>query len=120
LRWLADECVDAGLVMHLRSDGHDVTYVAEDAAGMPDTDVLSHAEGQHRLLLTEDKDFGDLVFRLRRAVPGLLLLRIAPNDRHLKWARLSTAIEQFGTGLFGRYLVVEKGRLRSRPLLMAL
>jgi hypothetical protein len=38
----------------------------------------------------------------------------------MKRARLSTAIEQFGSGLFGRYVVVEKARLRSRPLLTAL
>jgi predicted nuclease of predicted toxin-antitoxin system len=83
LRWLADECVDAGLVTQLRGHGHDVIYVAEDAAGLPDPDVLKHAGEQRRLLLTEDKDFGDLVFRLRKAVPGVILLRIGPDDRRL-------------------------------------
>jgi predicted nuclease of predicted toxin-antitoxin system len=120
LRWFADECVDGGLIRQLRVSGHDVIYVAEEAAGLADPDVLGRATEQGRLLLTEDKDFGDLVFRSRRSVPGVVLLRISPEDRHLKWARLSTAIEQFGTGLFGRYVVVEKARLRSRPLLVAL
>ena len=92
MHWLADECVDAAFVTQLRSHGHDVTYVAENAAGLPDPDVLKHADEQRRILLTEDKDFGDLVFRLRRAVPGLVLLRIAPNDRHLKWTRLLVAL----------------------------
>jgi predicted nuclease of predicted toxin-antitoxin system len=117
LRWLADECVDAALVAELRHLGYDVTYVAEQSAGLADPEVLKQAREGNRLLLTEDKDFGDLVFRSRLAVPGVVLLRLSPEDRHLKWDRLKIVIEQFGAGLDGRYVVVEKTRMRSRPLL---
>lgn len=117
LRWLVDECVAAALVAELRHLGHDVVYVAEQSAGLADPEVLEQAREDNRLLLTEDKDFGDLVFRSRLAVPGVVLLRLSPEDRHLKWGRLKSAIEQFGAGLGGRYLVVEKIRMRSRPLL---
>lgn len=92
-------------------------YVAEQSAGLADPEVLKHAREGNRLLLTEDKDFGDLVFRSRLAVPGVVLLRLSPEDRHLKWDRLKVAIEQYGDGLGGRYVVVEKTRMRSRPLL---
>ena len=117
LRWLADECVDAALVAELRRLGHDVVYVAERSAGLADPEVLTQAREGDRLLLTEDKDFGDLVFRSRLVVPGVVLLRLSPEDRPLKWDRLKTAIAQFGAGLTGRYVVVEKARMRSRPLL---
>ena len=80
MRWLADECVAAGLVALLRADGHDVVYVAEAAAGLSDADVITLASREMRVLLTEDKDFGDLVFRRERAVPGVVLLRIAPEN----------------------------------------
>ena len=70
-----------------------------------------------RLFLTEDKDFGELVFRFKRAVPGVVLLRIDPEKPHLKWTRLEAAIARFGEGLFGRYVVIEEARFRSRPLL---
>jgi predicted nuclease of predicted toxin-antitoxin system len=69
-----------------------------------------------RILLTEDKDFGDLVFRRKQAVPGIVLMRIDLEDAGLKMARLAAAIERYSEGLFGRYTVVENGRLRSRPL----
>jgi predicted nuclease of predicted toxin-antitoxin system len=85
---------------------------------LADPEVLTKACQEDRLLLTEDKDFGDLVFRSRLAVPGVILLRLAPEDRLLKWSRLSAAIEQFGSGLAGRHIVVEKTRMRSRPLLI--
>jgi predicted nuclease of predicted toxin-antitoxin system len=117
VRWLADECVDAALVAALRTASHDVTYIAETAAGLIDTDVLDMANAEHRLFLTEDKDFGELVFRFRMAVPGLVLLRIESARTHLKWSRLEAVIHQIGEGLFGRYAVVTETRIRSRPLI---
>jgi hypothetical protein len=71
---------------------------------------------EKRLLLTEDKDFGDLVFRRDRTVPGLVLMRIAPENSALKVRRLAAATERYGETLFGRYTVVEEGRFRSRRL----
>lgn len=60
MRWLADECVPASLVAFLPADGHDVFYVAEAAAGLNDTDVIALAARENRILVTDDKDFGDL------------------------------------------------------------
>ncbi len=117
MRWLADECVDAALVTRLRSAGHDASYIAEIASGVTDTEALRRAQEEGRLFLTEDKDFGELVFRFKRAVPGVVLLRIDPETPHLKWTRLESAIAKFGEGLFGRYVVIEEARFRSRPLL---
>lgn len=117
MRWLADECVDAGLVARLRAAAHDVSYVAEIAAGTRDVEVLRQAQAETRLLLTEDKDFGDLVFRSNLAAPGIILIRMEPGEPSLKWDRLELAITRYGTTLFGRYLVIERARFRSRPLL---
>ena len=91
-------------------------YVAEAAAGLSDTDVIALALREKRLLLTEDKDFGDLVFRRERTVPGVVLMRVVPENSVLKTLRLAGAIERYGQGLFGRYTVIEAGRFRSRHL----
>ena len=66
MRWFADECVDAMLVSRLRVTGHDVIYVAEMASGTSDAEAIARAQADLRLLLTEDKDFGELVVRWRR------------------------------------------------------
>jgi predicted nuclease of predicted toxin-antitoxin system len=116
LRWLADECVAAPLVAFLRAAGHDVFSVAEAAGGLSDMDVIALAQREKRLLLTEDKDFGDLVFRRQSAVPGVMLMRIDLENPELKTRRLAAAIERYGEGLFGRYIVIENGRFRSRLL----
>jgi len=116
VRWLIDECVDAGLALLLRELGHDVVYMSEVAPRTPDADVLLRADRENRLLLTEDKDFGDLVFRRARPVPGVVLLRIEPLLRLCKGQRLRAAIDRFGDSLFGRYTVIEDARFRSRRL----
>jgi predicted nuclease of predicted toxin-antitoxin system len=116
VRWLADEWVAAPLVALLRAHGHDVLYVAEAAVGLSDADVIALALREKRLLLTEDKDFGDLVFRRERTVPGVALMRIGSETPTLKTTCLAAAIERYAEGLFGRYTVIEEGRFRSRRL----
>jgi hypothetical protein len=61
-------------------------------------------------------DADDLVFRRGQTVPGLVLMRIAPDNSAQQMTRLTAAIERYGEGLFGRYMVIEEGRFRSRPL----
>lgn len=77
MRFLLDQSADARLVPYLRSLGHDATRVGQDnPAGIPDTTVLEIAVAEDRVLITDDKDFGELIFR--RSVPhqGVLLFRL--------------------------------------------
>lgn len=117
MRLLADECCDAGLVGALRSAGHDVQSIAENSPGVSDEVVLSQAQRDQRVLLTEDKDFGELAFFRARRAFGIVLVRIAPGDRAIKVQRLLHALEQYGDRLAGGYLVVQKDKTRFRPLL---
>jgi hypothetical protein len=103
--FLADECVDAAVVEGLRDAGHDVRYVAEGERALTDAEVLKIAAQENRILLTEDKDFG-----------GVVLLRIEPLRRSLKWPRLAAAIERFEDRLFGRHTVVHEDRFRFRAV----
>ena len=119
MRWLIDECVDAALAAQLRDAGHDVLCMSDIAPRATDVEVMNRADSEGRLLLTEDKDFGDLVFRQARPVPGIVLLRIDAAQRSRKGQRLLAAIDWFGDTLIGRYTVIEDARLRSRPLWLA-
>lgn len=116
MRLLADECCDAGLVEALRRDGHDVTYVLESMRAASDTEVLRHARDEDRLPLTEDKDFGELVYRLRRTVPGIILLRFDPEKRALKIPRLRVLLKRESDRLKGAFVVVDPDKARIRPL----
>lgn len=116
LKFLADECCDAGLVSHLRDDGYDVSYQLEEEAGAGDDVVLENAYDQGRIILTEDKDFGELVFRLAKPSAGVVLLRMEVKERDLKWPRLKKLLQEHGKQLAGHFIVVERDRFRIRPL----
>ena len=115
MRWLADECVHAPVVRHLREAGHDVVYMPEIAQRTKDTILAAEALRSGRILLTEDKDFGEIA-RSSNEMPGTVLLRFAPGDRDLKWPGLREAIAQHGDMLQHAFTVVEKDRIRCRPL----
>jgi predicted nuclease of predicted toxin-antitoxin system len=71
---LADESVDKPIVELLRQDGHDVLYVAEMQPGIPDDVVLQRGNEHRALLVTEDKDFGELVYRQGLVHLGVILI----------------------------------------------
>jgi hypothetical protein len=119
VRRVLHECVDFSLVRALRQAGHDVAYVTNIAPRASGLGVMQLAEYEARLPLTGEKDFGGLVFRQARPVPGVVLIRIDPTHRARKAERLMAAIDRFGAGLLGRYTVIEGARFRSRPLRIA-
>jgi predicted nuclease of predicted toxin-antitoxin system len=117
MRWLADECISAKLVVSLRAAGHDVVYAMEELRSSADRDLLQRAVNDGWLLLTEDKDFGELVFGPASfEATGVVLMRIADEHSHLAWPRLEAAIARFGESLFGRFVVAEEARFRIRTL----
>jgi len=91
-----DECINSSLVELLRAAGHDVVYVAEVSPTAADVDVTARAPDEDRLLLAEDKDFGELVFRHSWPVPGLVLSRVDPDRHAHKAKRLFDEIRRFG------------------------
>lgn len=72
----------------MRESGHDVLYVKEDMPGITDTEVLKTAYNEQRVLVTEDKDFGELVYRLKKEVHGIILLRFKVAEKNKKWQQL--------------------------------
>ncbi|MEI9995733.1 MAG: DUF5615 family PIN-like protein [Rhizomicrobium sp.] len=116
MRWLADECLHAEIVRYLRASGHDVVYAAEVARQTSDRALADQAAADGRILLTEDKDFGEIVFAELRKTLGIVLLRIPPRLWAVKCRRLQDAITSEGDALYARYTVIDETRTRSQPL----
>ena len=76
MRFLADEGVDESIVGAVRNDGHDVRWIAEELEGIKDNVVLEAAVRDARILITEDKDFGALVYRQQLHHRGVVLVRV--------------------------------------------
>jgi predicted nuclease of predicted toxin-antitoxin system len=116
MKLLADECCDALLVQGLRQDGHDVRYVTEFAPGEQDESILKQAAAEERILVTEDKDFGELVVRLSLPAYGIILLRINPANSQAKLSRLRDLLRKHASRLPGCFVVVDPRKTRFRPL----
>lgn len=111
---LADEGVDAQVVEALRADGHAVAYVAEMSPGVSDEQVLAHANATNALLLTADKDFGELVYRLNRVSQGVVLLRLAGLSPQAKARVTCDCLRSHGAEMGHGFTVVSPGMLRVR------
>ncbi len=116
MRLLADENIQAPLVGALRERGYDILYIGEFSRGVTDQEVLETAVSQERIILTEDKDFGDLVFRVNRDLPGIILLRLQDVAWQSRFQRLDRLFQERGERLRRLYVVVEPSRIRLRSL----
>ena len=114
MRLLCDEGVDRPIVEALRADGHDVLYVAEMAPGIDDEKVLARANELGALLVTLDKDFGELVFRQRRLTAGVLLIRLAGMPSERKQQATVAAIKVHGEEMAGSFTVMGPRKIRIR------
>jgi len=116
MRILADENFPEDAVAALLEAGHDVAWVRTDAPGSSDWQVLARAQAEDRILITFDKDFGELAFRARLpASCGIILFRIsAPSSAHI--ARTAAVALESRTDWAGHLSVVEDDRMRMTPL----
>jgi predicted nuclease of predicted toxin-antitoxin system len=114
MRFLADEGVDAALVSAIRSEGHDVRWMAEDLAGVTDDVVLDAAARDARILITEDKDFGELVFRQRLHHRGVVLVRVDGIANERKGRIVAQAIGEYQAQLAGAFTVIQHATIRIR------
>ncbi len=114
MNFLADESVDQQIVDRLRVDGHSVAYVAQMDPGSNDKAVLDTANQQMALLITADKDFGELVFRQRLVSNGVVLVRLAGLSPPTKADTVSLAIREHESELSDAFSVVSPGMVRIR------
>jgi predicted nuclease of predicted toxin-antitoxin system len=115
-RFLADENFPGACADQLRALGHDVFWARTDAPGTPDRTLLARAVSDQRVVLTFDKDFGELAFRFRLpAACGIVLFRL-PMSRPAIMIDLIVRTITSRDDWTGRYHVVEPGRIRERSL----
>jgi len=112
MRFLADESCDFRVVRALRAAGHDVTAVIEVAAGAADDAVFQMAEREQIIFVTEDRDFGQLVYAGARPACSVILLRFPSTARAALPAIVVDVITKYAEKLLGRFVVIEPGRIR--------
>jgi predicted nuclease of predicted toxin-antitoxin system len=116
VRLCANENIPEIAITALRAAGHDVLWIRESTPGANDETVLSRAQAERRVLVTFDKDFGDLVFHKgKQASEGLILFRISQPSAEAVAQRILATI-QSRDDWAEHYSVVEDHSIRMRPM----
>ncbi len=112
MRFLVDECTGPSIAKHLESMGHDVFSVYDSARGISDEEVLRRAVENDYVLITDDKDFGDLVFKDRKPHKGVILLRISDGSIKDKINILDRFLDQYSERIENNFCVVSEKTVR--------
>ncbi|MBW2039404.1 MAG: DUF5615 family PIN-like protein [Deltaproteobacteria bacterium] len=114
MKFLADENIEREIVNCLREEGHVVFYVAEMEPGISDEAVLNLANKEKAILMTSDKDFGELVFRLNRIHQGVVLVRLAGLYPEEKEGIILGVIKEHKDELLSAFTVISPNSVRIR------
>ncbi len=116
MRFIVDESTGAAVIEYLRSVGYDVFAVAEAMPQADDAVVLARAVSEERVLITNDKDFGELVFRSGQAYHGVVLLRLRDESPANRIRVLETILERYAEQLARHFIVATERGVRIRPV----
>ncbi len=99
---------------YLRDTGYEVISILDKNPSMKDTDILSIALQENAMVITMDKDFGELVFRERQFHSGVLLLRLEDATGEEKVTVVKHILENYEAEIIGNFCVYQNGKLRIR------
>ncbi len=114
MKFLADENIHADIVLWLRSQGHDVLYAAESLTQRSDEELLAIAREEKRVLVTDDKDFGELVFHRRLVSRGIVLIRLENPRIGDRLQRLAEVWNDVETQAENKFIVISQRKVRVR------
>ena len=113
---VADENIDIEIVRGLRDAGYDILSIAEDFFGISDEDVLEIANKHNAILLTGDKDFGELVFRKGKVTKGVILIRVLGVPQEEKTRIVLEVFKQHAKDFIESFTVISKKKIRIKPI----
>lgn len=112
MRFLVDESTGPAVAAWLRQQGHEVFSVYAEARGMDDDDIIHKAFTENWILITNDKDFGEKVYREQRPHKGIVLLRLEDERAVVKVETIKRLLESYADRLAEQFVVVTESRVR--------
>ena len=114
MRFMVDESTGQAVAEFLRGEGHDVLVVVESLPQANDDDILQRAVTEGRIVVTNDKDFGDLVFRSGLSHTGVVLLRLKNDGAANRVAAVRAVLERHADALSNHFIVATETHIRIR------
>ena|SRR3990167_469553 len=112
MKFLVDECVGPSVARWLAQNGYDAISIYDGLVGIDDNSVLEKALLENRILITSDKDFGDMVFKGKKPHCGITLLRLVDEKPANKIFVLKTILDKYSQDLFGNFVVATEKSIR--------
>jgi predicted nuclease of predicted toxin-antitoxin system len=112
MRFVVDECTGPRVAQWLRDQGYEVFSVYEEARGSDDDYIIRKACEENWILITNDKDFGEKVFRGRHPHHGIVFLRLADNRANNKIEVLSKLLDNYSARIVDQFVVATESRVR--------
>jgi predicted nuclease of predicted toxin-antitoxin system len=112
MRFLVDECTGPSVARWLGDSGHEVFSVFDEIQGASDDEILSKSLDENWILITNDKDFGEMIFRERRAHQGVIFLRLADERSANKIGVLRHLLENYSEKLPGQFVTATETKVR--------
>jgi len=116
MKFLVDECAGHHIAHWLHSQGYDTIAISETTPGLPDDAVLLKAFTENRILITADKDFGEMIFRNKYHHKGIVLIRLEQEDFVTKIAVIGTLLNLYPHDLSGNFTVITEKSIRITRL----
>src|SRR3989338_1583044 len=114
LKFLVDNSTGKKLANALKDEKYDVIYAGDVLPDADDKDILERAEKENRILITNDKDFGELIFRYGKPSSGVILLRLKINFPQNRIKILMALIKSLGIKLRKKFIVASEDKFRIK------
>lgn len=112
MRFLVDESTGPWVAQWLRDHGYEVFSVFEQARGLDDEEIIQRAFAENWILITNDKDFGDKIFRDQKPHKGIVLLRLDDERSAIKIDVIRQLLENYADRLENQFVVVTENAVR--------
>jgi predicted nuclease of predicted toxin-antitoxin system len=118
MKYLADESLEYTVVTFLRENKIDILAVREFMRGATDSEIIEHAFKNELIIITSDKDFGELTFRLKRPNCGIILTRFPDTNNTDKAKLLLSALKKLNQEAKNKFIVIDKLKIRIRKIFL--
>ena len=112
IKFLADVNVEKPIIDFLRKRGYDVKWIPDYNCEIPDEDLLEITNTEKRVLITNDKDFGELIFLQKRLSKGIILIRVKSQSVKIKLKLVKNLLQNYSNKILNHFVVITDKKLR--------
>lgn len=112
IKFIADVNVEKGIVDFLLQKGYDIKWIPDYDCEITDDELLKIAKEEHRILITNDKDFGELVFLQKKLAAGIILIRVKEQKTRIKLELFQNLLANYSEKILDHFVVITETKYR--------